>query len=146
MFPNITAKIHEGIQLCEAKIPDCGLLGDSEVQASQYDFNTDLYKTGATDCCKTESASSEVSLIEDLKAWAVSFQIRHNALDSLLKVLKSHGHQVPSSSRTLLDTVRRVEIEEKSQMNYKYFGLRNILIYVFSMYLMICQRQNFKFL
>ena len=40
------AKIHKGIQLCEAKNPYCGLPGDSEVQASQYDFNTDLYKTG----------------------------------------------------------------------------------------------------
>ena len=79
------AKIHKGIQLCEAKNPDYGLPGDSEVQASQYDFNTDLYKTGATDCCKTESGSSEVSVIEDLKAWTVSFQVRHNALDSLLR-------------------------------------------------------------
>ena len=80
--------------------------------------------------------------LEDrLWCWENDFQIKQNALDSLLKILKKSGHPtlptLPSSARTLMKTARVVQIQQKSGMEYKYFpiarGVKKTQVY----------RQNF---
>ena len=87
MFPNIMAERRNStikFNSARRKLPTVVCLAIHEVQASLYDFPTAMYKKDATDSSKSEPGGSEVSLIEDFKALADSFQIRRNALDSLL--------------------------------------------------------------
>ncbi len=61
---------------------------------------------------------------EDLITWANKHQIRQCALDDLLKVLRSQGHDtLPATARTLLKTVRVVDIQNKSGMQYIHLSL-----------------------
>lgn len=75
------------------------------------------------------------SLASDMAAWVTSYGIKHNAVDALLKTLKTHGHtDLPSTARTLLNTVKEVELELKSGMEYIYLGLKKGLVSNISKY------------
>ncbi|KAK0133110.1 hypothetical protein N1851_031514 [Merluccius polli] len=70
----------------------------------------------------------DTSLSADLATWAGTFQVKHNAVDGLLKILRSHGHShLPSCSRTLLKTPRVVKTIQKSGMEYVHFPLKQKL-------------------
>ena len=74
-------------------------------------------------------------LADDLVNWTNQFQVNHNALDALLKILKKHGHSsLPSTARTLLKTVRVVETQSVSGMEYFNFGIESELIKNFEQY------------
>ncbi|VDI76418.1 Hypothetical predicted protein [Mytilus galloprovincialis] len=47
------------------------------------------------------------TLCDDLAAWINKYQIKHNAVDDLLKILKKYGHlDIPSTARILLKHVK----------------------------------------
>ena len=65
------------------------------------------------------------SLKDDLISWVNKYQIKHNATDELLLLLRQHGHEaLPKTARTLLKTDRNVVTQEKSGMEYIYLGLK----------------------
>lgn len=67
-------------------------------------------------------------LREGLATWSNLFQIKHNAIDALLKLLRQYGHNyLPRTARTLLKTTREVQTETKSGMEYVHLGLKNQL-------------------
>ena len=69
------------------------------------------------------------NLGENLAAWAAQFQIKQNAIDSLLRILKQAGlPNLPITARTLLKTARTVPTEIKSGVEYFYFGLKTGLL------------------
>ncbi|KAJ8290145.1 hypothetical protein GJAV_G00009230 [Gymnothorax javanicus] len=77
-----------------------------------------------------EESDQEIntSLSADLAAWACQFQVKHNAVDDLLKILRSHGHtDLPSCSRTLLKTPREVKTTQKSGMEYVHSPVKEKL-------------------
>ncbi len=67
--------------------------------------------------------------------WVDGYQIKHNAVDSLLKILKKNGHdQLPKSARSLIKPARYVPIYEKSGMQYIYFPVKEELMWQFLRY------------
>lgn len=65
----------------------------------------------------SDAASSESeedftpTLKEEMSEWASIFQIKHNAVDALLTILKRHGHaDLPHTARTLLDRSNRHDV------------------------------------
>ncbi|XP_050719438.1 uncharacterized protein LOC127000064 [Eriocheir sinensis] len=85
----------------------------------------------------SDSLSSDEgrNISSDLISWINKHQIKHNAADDLLKLLRSNGHNsLPLSARTLLKTERNVKIEDKSGMSYIYLGLKESLLKNFEKY------------
>lgn len=69
---------------------------------------------------------SNSNIASDIASWSIENGIAHNAMDSLLKLLKKHGtNDLPSFSRTLLETPKTVNIQHKSGMEYFYFGVEH---------------------
>ena len=68
-------------------------------------------------------------LKNDLISWTNKHQIKHNALDDLLKLLKEHVlEDLPVTARTLLKTDKNVETSVKSDMQYIHFNVRDKLL------------------
>jgi hypothetical protein len=53
----------------------------------------------------SSSMEEEDILADDLVNWTNQFQVNHNALDALLKILKKHGHSSLPSTDTELATM-----------------------------------------
>ena len=85
--------------------------------------------------CSSSDIEEDVNddgLPNGLANWANEFLIKHNALDSLLVLLKNNGHSgLPGSARTLLKTTRNVSIQMKSGMEYVYLSLPGELLKTF---------------
>ncbi len=107
----------------------CSFRESGNISLNQEDtFSTDESSEFSSDCDTYLSLSKEDceknSLREDLIAWANKHQIRQCALDDLLKVLRSQGHDtLPDTTRTLLKTLRAVDIQNKSGMQYIHLSL-----------------------
>ena len=134
------------------------LVGDDEVCS---DLETNTYETfGEPECTEADEASMQWDLIDktnleiisdsdsdedspnrnsslndELVHWINDYQVKHNAADSLLKLLKENGHpELPGSARTLLHTAREVETQVKSGMDYIYFDIKSELVKHLNMY------------
>ena len=74
-------------------------------------------------------------LANDLSQWVNAHSIDHNAADSLLRVLRKHGHSyLPMTARTLMGTAKTVETEIKSGMQYIYFEIEKQLRFHIRLY------------
>lgn len=83
--------------------------------------------------CHIEGTSLQKKLI----IWASKHKVELNTLTSLLKILKSEGHDnLPNDGRTLLRTPRHTTIYERSDGYYYHYGLENGIIDV------LCQQNN----
>lgn len=69
-----------------------------------------------------------LSLKEKIVDWATKNKLTRSCLDELLVVLKSEGLQVPKDARTLLQTPKTVNSEEKCGGHYIYYGIKNGLV------------------
>lgn len=78
----------------------------------------------------SDSAADEDSscLLDSLRQWANIYEVKGNAIDSLLKILRQNGHKnIPISFRTLLKTPRQVDLIRVSDMDYFHFGLATMI-------------------
>ena len=103
--------------------------GGSDIRC---DFSWDLlYQYGY---CSSDSESestlpSAQPLENELAVWVNDYQVKHNAVDSLLQVLQRHGHsELPSTARTLLGSATEVITEIRSGMDYIYFGAKTEIL------------------
>lgn len=89
---------------------------------------------------RTESISNDEdnnqyqspNLSNELRSWAIQFNVRQTAVSALLKILLSFGiTSLPKDSRALLKTPRTVQIENVSQGHYWHNGLLNCLQKIF---------------
>jgi len=93
---------------------------DEQVNESESDEDSLSDRKDFTDKMKDELAS-----------WHNSFNITHNAMDALLKLLKQSVPQLkdlPSSTRTLTKTPKSVGFSCISNMQCHHFGLKNEIV------------------
>ena len=105
---------------------DQGCISDISVGCSFDDDEVDLH---VSTCSESEDELPNVSLRDGLAKWANEHLVKHNALDSLLAILKQNGHSdLPGSARALLGTRRNVSVQMKSGMEYDYLSLPDELL------------------
>lgn len=111
-----------------------GIVGDSEnVEIEDNSSNGDPADTDED--FQYQSEPDLCDLRDDLHSWAVGYQIRHTAMDALLKILKTHipNNALPKDSRTLLKTPAKVVITSNPELDGQYWhhglqcGLINVL-------------------
>ncbi len=82
-----------------------------------------------------EFFTEKPTLRDDLKVWACEGPVQHGIIESLLRVLKQHGHdELPVTARTLLGTLAHVAVDQKSGMDYVYLDLKKQLVEILNKY------------
>ena len=129
----------EGPQ-CDNVIEDRCLFTDADSDVV-WDV-IDAHDTGLLSSSDSER-EDDVALYQGLVEWVNKHSIKHTAVDDLLKLLKSHGHDsLPSSARTLLKTDRQVTSEDKSGMKYVYLGIETSVVKHFDKYPLEIKQQT----
>lgn len=75
--------------------------------------------------------SESLQFIRELRTWALKYQIRHNALNSLIDLLQNHfpHMNLPNDVRTILQTPRKCLLTSiNSHDHYWHYGLKKALI------------------
>lgn len=69
---------------------------------------------------------------DQIKKWAVDFQIKHTAVNALLMILKSHipENVLPKCARTLVQTPRStvISMDDRLGGQYWHYGLRKVIV------------------
>ena len=102
-----------------------------EPDASDVDIwnNIDNHIIESSDSEIEDIQREDISFRKEIIAWANTYQIKHNAIDSLLKLLRKNGHhELPASAKTLLKTVRDIMLDTKSDMQYTFFGVESEIV------------------
>jgi len=72
----------------------------------------------------SDSKQDATTLKEELSKWACKFQVKHNAVDALLKILKIHGHaELPYTARTLFANEKHYELTTKDAVESVQFNV-----------------------
>ncbi|KAL1394599.1 hypothetical protein pipiens_011842 [Culex pipiens pipiens] len=78
-----------------------------------------------------DSKSSMYEFRDHLKTWAITHQIKHTAVNSLLTILKTNipDNVLPADARTLVKTPAKVQITHDDEMGgeYWHYGLQKVL-------------------
>ena len=85
------------------------------------------YREMLDESMSRKSESEEKKLIEDLREWYLLYNVTHQSLKGLLKILKKDYAFLPLDPRTLLGT-RSFPVEKFQSGEYVYFGLKENLV------------------
>ena len=89
-------------------------------------FDSDMDTVSLENSDNNEMATD--NLAEEFKKWISVYNIKHNAADALLKILRDQGHEdLPSTAKTLLKT-KRIESQMVSGVECVNFGVMEQLI------------------
>lgn len=85
-----------------------------------------------SDVTSDEEKDKNYDFKEDIKKWAIQFNIPHNSLKSLLEILnKRLPYVLPTDPRTLLKTNTKIEIKPMGTGHYWHNSLKASLIEYF---------------
>ncbi|KAJ8946115.1 hypothetical protein NQ314_008976 [Rhamnusium bicolor] len=79
--------------------------------------------------CENEPKNLTLQLAE----WATKHKITHVALNDILSILKPYNQFLPTDSRTLLKTPRKVNVRDIYPGQYCHFGLYNCVLKLLSL-------------
>uniref|UniRef100_T1GXB5 Transposase domain-containing protein n=1 Tax=Megaselia scalaris TaxID=36166 RepID=T1GXB5_MEGSC len=74
-----------------------------------------------------EENNCERNIYDDLLLWSLECNIRNSSLTKLLKILRSHGHNLPQDARTLKKTPRTVPVKDVDPGVYWHFGIKAMI-------------------
>jgi len=75
-----------------------------------------------------------IDLRDKIRSWILHHKVSHNCVNSILKIMKSEGLQVPSDVRTLMKTPLSHEIFNMDNGSYIHFGLEKMLTPILKKY------------
>jgi len=75
-----------------------------------------------------------IDLKDKIRFWILHHKVSHNCANSILKIMKSEGLQVPSDVRTLMKTPLSHEIVNMDNGSYIHFGLEKMLTPILKKY------------
>lgn len=117
-------------RLVTLQLPEQQHVSEADCESSDSD---DISETSSDE--NEPSTSHSPCLSDSLSQWTSEFQIKHNAVDSLLKILRKNGHrELPKTARTLLETCESVNLQVKSGMQYIYLDCKEQLLKHLKMY------------
>nr|XP_047123551.1 uncharacterized protein LOC124805780 isoform X1 [Hydra vulgaris] len=85
---------------------------------NDYDTSNECQFSTFTD------ASYDHLLSEHIRIWALQHRCTQACVNGLLNILRSHGHQLPKDSRSILGTLDKVQTTELNAGEYYYLGIR----------------------
>lgn len=110
-------------------IPKMGCCNNKQIN-SLHDLR---YKINTTDTLNPQvnSYNDDSSSIKDkLQQWVLAYNVKKNSVNSLLKILRSEGLDLPKDVRTLMHTPRSHDIIDINPGTYIHFGLKKMLLIV----------------
>lgn len=93
----------------------------------ENDFDSDNLRESDFDSDHSIENESEISLRTFLSDWSIRHAISVNAMNKLLRKLKSVDHTLPLDVRTLRETPKNTDIMEMGSGTYMHYGLQNCL-------------------
>ncbi|XP_016657479.1 uncharacterized protein LOC107882894 isoform X1 [Acyrthosiphon pisum] len=75
-----------------------------------------------------------IDLKDKIRSWILHHKVSHNCVNSILKIMKSEGLQVPSDVPTLMKTPLSHEIFNIDNGSYIHFGLEKMLTPILKKY------------
>ncbi|KAE9523753.1 hypothetical protein AGLY_015813 [Aphis glycines] len=75
-----------------------------------------------------------IDLKDKIRSWILHHKVSHNCANSILKIMKSEGLQVPSDVRTLMKTPQSHEIVNMDNGAYIHIGLEKMLTPILKKY------------
>lgn len=133
-----TQILHQEINSETAKLSDMSTaimaanIEDDMVSHSEILSNYDNNESSNSDMAYLDE-NIKLSFKSKLQQWALQHQIRQNALNGLLGILRSipNMHYLPKDSRSLLQTPRTNNIVAMGGGKYWYNGLRNCIVQIY---------------
>lgn len=93
--------------------------------------NVDEVDSDNDDADEAMEKQDMLAFREEVKHWAIIFQIKHVAINALLNILKSHipDNVLPKDARTLVGTPRNTNIKTDKNIGgeYWHYGLQKVL-------------------
>ena len=110
--------------LVESTDDACSDFNLAESTSMKSDVNL-FEKTSNADLNFGNSTCDIKEFKEDLSCWAVKYNISRLAINSLLRIIKTHTNvSLPLDRRTLVHTPRKNNIISKGSEEFVYFGIR----------------------
>ena len=128
---------HSDVDYCEIAplSPKQPRICNDDIDNFEGAFQSNSYDSTSSESDFAEDLDSNEKLRAGLVEWVNEYKVKHNAVDSLLKILNDSGHdQLPGSARSLIKTARYVPLTEKSGMDYIYFPVKEELMRQFLRY------------
>ncbi|XP_060882093.1 uncharacterized protein LOC132953757 [Metopolophium dirhodum] len=95
---------------------------------SPIDNHNKFQVTNNTPLSIENNTTQNLSLSDKLRSFIVKYKVSHNCCNSLLKILRSEGLEVPKDVRTLMKTPKNHEIVAVSGGSYVHLGIKNMLL------------------
>lgn len=97
----------------------------AELNATNDDNHDECILSRTSTDSESDDSDVDCKLTIGLKQWIDKYDVKLNAVDGLLKLLKENGHsELPACARTLIGSSDPIQVVTKSGMEYYYFGLK----------------------